>query len=332
MKNRAVLLWCFLTITVSLAGGYAFRRATHGNAADVKMSPATLNAKERKSSRLRKNEDDPSYSQKTRTSVEHSEGSERWLHWISAIENAPLDDFPQLARVARGNGIFQQLLAQRWFDSDPEHFFRALEKESNSFSDETDGSFPYEYFSDFLFEKWAGTDAEAAIGALSDTTRLLGKFQLRNTVFMEVMALDPLRGLSLMSQWRGVKGPWKNDMVKWAQKDPRKAAVAILENAAGGVTESCMKAVAEVWASSDPAGALAFAADAEGTEGQILREKVFQQWVNEDMTAASDWLAEQDDPAWDDCYRPMIIEAWGKEEPQEALAWCEEESNRNGIS
>ena len=124
-----------------------------------------------------------------------------------------------------------------------------------------------------------------------------------------------------MAHYRGLH---VEGMVKWAQKNPQEAAAAILENAAGSGTEYCMEAVAEVWAKSDPAGALAFATDAKGKEGAILRETVFQQWLGKDMAAASDWLTAQNDPQLDDFYRPMVIEEWAKEDPQEALAWCEE--------
>ena len=324
MKNRSVLLWSLVTIGVSLVAGFLLPSVTQGKTVAAN-SGDPLNFKTSKSSRANDAREESSRGQQIRKRVEQSEGSEHWLHWISAIENASLDEFPQLARIAQGNEIFLQLLAQRWFDSDPWHFFHSLEKESDTFSNDPEESFPHGRLSRLLFEKWVRKDADSAIEALSSATKLYGLAGIRMTVFSDVVELDPRSGLPLMKKW-GIHnyGPNTKGVEKWARENPEAAAAAIIENAAGFGTEYCMKAVAKVWAKSDPAGALAFAADAKGKEGAILRETVFREWLGKDMAAASDWLTERNDPELDDYYRPMVIEEWAKDEPQEALAWCDE--------
>ena len=325
MEKRFVTLWTSLTIVVTLAGGYAFRNVTYGNREGSKSAPSVLNTKISKSSQLTEREERKGAIRQTKSNIEQAEGSERWLYWISALENASLDDFPQLARVAQGDESFLQLLAQRWFDADPWHFFRTLEEESNSFSGDQSESFPHDRLGSLIFAKWVQKDADGVIEALSSSAKLLRLADYRITAFSEIMRSDPRRGLLLMNRWEIRNfGPNTQGVVKWAKENPREVAAAILENAAGTGTEHCMEAVASVWAKSDPEGALAFARDAKGTEGAVLRETVFREWSARDIGAASEWLTEQNDPALDDYYRPMVIEAWAKEDPQQALAWCEE--------
>ena len=325
MKNRSVLLWSLLTIAVSLVGGYCLRNVVHGSHLAKESGFSSPNATSSKSTRVERGQKERLRSQQARISIEQSNGSERWLHWISAIEGASLDDFPQLARVAQNDERFLQLLAQRWFDSDPEHFFHTLEKESKLLSESRDDLFPHAQLRDLLFGKWIRKDIDAAIEALSSSTELLGRSEIRASVFGQVMELDPRHGLPLLNKW-GIhnRAPSKKGVEKWARENPKEAASAILENAGTFGAESCMKAVAEVWAKSDPEGALSFAVDAKGREGEILRRTAFQEWVSNDIAAASDWLMERDDPGLDELYRPLIIEEWAKEEPNEALAWCEE--------
>ena len=327
MKNRPLLFWILLTIGISFSGGYILHNGTRGSSGNRKYASSSFDAKASKSLRARKGEEERLRSQQTRINLEESDGCERWLHWISAIENASLHEFPQLARVAHGNESFLQLLAQRWFDRDPWHFFHSLEKESKLISDASGDSFPQEQLSKFLFETWIRKDPDSVIEALSSSTklRLLGLSGYRRTVFFDIMESDPRRGLTLMNRWDIRRhGPGTKGVEKWAKENPREVAAAILENAAGYGTEHCMEAVAKVWAKSNPEGALAFAMDAKGKEGEVLRETVFREWLAKDMAAASDWLMARNDPELDDSYRPMVIEAWAKEDPHEALAWCEE--------
>ena len=333
MKNRSVLLWCLVTLGVSLSLGYFLPKVTRGKTVEVKPVSSSLNSRTSKSLQVRREKEERLRNEQTRISVEQSEGPERWLHWISAIENASLDGFPQLARVAQGNESLLQLLAQRWFDTDPWNFFYALEEESESFSDDANEVFPQKLLSDLLFEKWVRTDMDSAIEALSSSTKLLGLPRHQMNVFSDVLNLDPRRGLPLLNKWeiRHFR-PHTNSVEKWAKENPQEAAAAILDNAAGSGTEECMETVAKVWAKSDPEGALRFAEDAKGSEGAILRRTVFGEWVTADMAAASDWLTEQNDPQLDHEFRPMVVEAWAKEDPQEALAWCQEHLTGKDLS
>jgi len=313
---------------VCLAIGYAVRYALHP-AQDTAQAEPSSSSITSKSSRSSLAEREGAHSRQTRENLEHTEGSEQWLHWISAVENAPLDSLPQLARIARGNKVFLQLLAERWFQVDPWHFFRSLEEEAKLFSDAQDEIFPHDKLSELLFKKWVKEDVDSVIKALSSTTTLLN---LRLNVFSDVVGVDPRRGVPLMAKW-GIRnnGPSTRGVKEWARENPQEAASMIMEHSAGFGTEYCMEAVAKVWAQMDPKAALAFAADAQtnGNEGRILQETVFQEWVSKDMAAASDWLENQEDPDLDDFFRPMIIEAWAKDEPHKALAWCNE--NLTGI-
>src|SRR5262249_24113576 len=53
-------------------------------------------------------------------------GVTKWLCWWDAIEKAKPEDFPALARLANGNAIATRLVAQRWVETAPKHFFQTL--------------------------------------------------------------------------------------------------------------------------------------------------------------------------------------------------------------
>ena len=268
----------------------------------------------------------PSHAAQVKSKVERSKGSHRWLQWMSGVESASVSDLPGLARMAKGNPGALRMIAYRWIELDPQHLLETLRAEGKYGDHDGEGlAFPIRELSRRLFEEWPKRDPEAAIAALGTSDSLPGVNGLRFTVLNTVFCDDPRRGLELMRTWSIQNyAPSMSGVEKWAGDDPRAAVQAVLDHPAGYGARSSMETIAKVWAGSDPHAAMEFALEVEGRLGEILRATALAEWAGRDWAAAAEWLGEQENDARRSELSPVIVEGWAKEDPQAALAWCEE--------
>ena len=318
MKLVMAVLLCGLAGALGLASGYLLRVTTHSAAPGEKGAGArtTVSVKgERRNAHRTEH-----HASLVSARVERSQGAHHWLQWMSGVESASLADLAGLARMAKDNPGALRLIAYRWLELDPEHFLETLKRESKVGGEDV---FPVGRLARYLFEEWPKRDPGAAIAALAEPDSLVGLSGHRHTVLNVVFQQDPRRGLELMGEWNILHfGPNMDGLKKWAQRDPRAAAQAILDNPVGYGAESSMKALANVWGESDPEGALEFALQAAGNLGRKMRTTLLADWAGRDRAAAADWLAGQDDESVRAELGPVIVAAWAKEDPEAALAWC----------
>ena len=251
-------------------------------------------------------------------------GVTKWLCWWDAIEKAQPEDFPGLARLANGNAVAMRMVAQRWVETAQRHFFQTLVAASKA-----GNSFPYELES-VLLNEWTKKDPEAVIAAMKEAGNFpnLGSWQYQ--VAEQLMQKDVERGLQIMSEWHIENyGPRLTAVPAWVQANPQHAADFALANPAGYATSEVMQEIGKVWSKSDPVAAMNYALGTRGQLGTTLGISVLQNWAARDLNAASDWLASTD-PATRNKYSPAFVEAWAKQEPADALAWCE--ANLSGSS
>ncbi len=120
-----------------------------------------------------------------------------------------------------------------------------------------------------------------------------------------------------------------NGVAKWAAADPRHAAEFALANPANYVSELTMETIGKEWAKTDPIRALEFAANNPGELGSILATTALKQWAGKNLQGAADWLATADTTTRNRL-SPSFVEAWAKQDANNALTWCE--SNLSGSS
>ena len=324
MKRSIAVLWCVVAGVVGLAGGYAIRVTTHesGGTSDELARGSWDGSEDSSKSEIRQ----VSHAAEVKSKVRRSKGSHRWLHWMSGVADASLEQLPGLARLAKDNPGALRMIAYRWIELDPQHFFETLQAESKKLDSRGQGTgFPISGMARYLFEEWPRLDEEAAIAALGDAEAMVGMSGLRHSVLNTIFKENPKRGFALLSEWSILHfGPNTDGLKKWARRDPRAAAQAALDNPVGYGAEYSMKAIAKVWAEDDPAAAIEFALESSGRLGRTLRDTVLATWAGKDRAAAAEWLARQEDEMVRSQLSPFIVEAWAKEDPGAALSWCQE--------
>jgi hypothetical protein len=254
-----------------------------------------------------------------------SSGVTRWLYWLEAIEKAQAADFPRLARLAQGDPAVLRLVASRWAELYPRHFFDTLVAASRG-----QGRLPVQELANILFREWPKRDPEAAIAALDSGENFGMRARWRVDAAETVIENDPERGLCLLADWHIDRfGPRMTAIAKWAAADPRHAAEFTLDHPAGYAPELTMEAIGKAWAATDPASALEFAAARPGGLASKLAGAALKERAGANLTDAASWLADADTRTRDSL-SPAFVETWAKHDASGALDWCE--SNLGGIS
>lgn len=311
---------------VGLAAGLAWRHAhVAGPVQPAKTpvghaSPSMASVAPQKAS----TPDDSPLATQLALDLAESSGVKRWLFWWNAIEKATPADFPRLAKLARGNRGATRLIAERWAELAPKHFFDTL-RAASAARDE----YPPE-LADTLLQSWLKQDKSAVIAALKDGENFPKRMDWRRQLATTLMDTDPETGLRLMSEWHIENfGPGMSGVNAWAAADPRHAAEFTIANPAGFASESAMATIGEVWAKADPAAALAFAATQRGSLANKLSQTVLKSWADRDLSGAADWLAASDTSTLAK-FSPAFVEAWAQQDAPGALAWCQ--ANLTGTS
>lgn len=315
---------------LGLAAGFAFRgkRVSQGreSAVGITSVPTASNGSHR-IGQVRPNDDSPLTTQLERN-LAKSSGVTRWLYWLEAVERAAPPDFPRLAMLAQDNPAALQLVAARWAEIAPRHFFDILVARDSP-------SFPVQQLARVLFDEWPKREPEAAIAALSEPgNRWMGR-DWRYEVATTVIKNDIERGLRLFKEWHiddympfyDERGP----VPKWAAADPRHAAEYALQYSSGYLSQGVMKAIGEEWAKTDPAAALRFAAGTPGQLGSLMGTAALKTWAEQDLKEAANWLAAENE-ASRNRLSPGFVEAWAKKDAAGALAWSEENLSGSSLS
>ncbi len=254
--------------------------------------------------------------------VAYSDRITRWLHWLEAIENTPLSDFPRLAESANGDATATRLLASRWVELDLRHLFSTLN------SPQISRTLPIDELANLLFHEWVRRDPDGAMGALQGTNNLGTRERWRFNVAGQLMETDPERGLRALSEW-GIDNfaPLMTGVAKWAAQDFRHATEVVLACPAGYTSQLAIDIIARVWAKADPKEALEFVAAKPGRLADVLAGTVLKTWAARELNQAADWLAHADENTRDRLSW-AFVETWVRTDPTNALRWCE--SNLEG--
>lgn len=253
--------------------------------------------------------------EQTQANLSLTGGVTRWLHWMTAVEKAGPEDFPALARLAKGLPGALNMLAARWIDRDPQGMFAACLHASGASAD-----FPAAELAQRLMQEWPKRDPEAVLAVLKAHPNLSGGWQF--TALNALFELRPEQALITMSAL-GIHnyGPNIKGVAAWAAANPRHAAEVALAHPAGYASERVLEAIAKEWAKSDPSGALAFSLRQESAGGRDMAGHVLREWMGKDLGAARQWLSAADDSARERLL-PAFVEMWGKDDPANALQWC----------
>jgi hypothetical protein len=261
-----------------------------------------------------------------------STGVSRWLEWMSVMEKAKSSDFPDLARLARGNSVVLRMVAARWMEVDRDHLFKTLVAESGNVDPVTGAqAFPLTGLGQQLFEEWSKTDPAAAVAALSGSDCPAQLRDLRYTVLNSVMAKDPEMGLKAMADWKVENyGTGTEGIAKWAAVNPRHAAEYALKYPAGYTTDTAMEVIGREWAKTDAGAGMSFAAGMGGRYGEMLATGILRAWSKSDRGKAAAWLAAADPKVRNRLASPML-EIWAKTDTTGAMDWIQQNLSGSGM-
>lgn len=247
----------------------------------------------------------------------------RWLVLLGEADEADAARMPALIKAAAGEWVVVSLLAQRWAELDPQHMFATLLADAltNQPSLDREGSLMLS-----LFAHWAKADPDAAVAALKEPTGLSAGQTIRRHVSNWIMQSDPARGVKLMIDWKVADNfvPDISALGKWVDENPRAAAEVATAGDLGSASWGILRRIGAAWAASDPAAALAFAAEKRGTARLRLAEAVISEWARRDLKAAVAHLAAEPDAAIRGKLGLPIVESWAAQDPQAALLWANE--------
>lgn len=273
------------------------------------------------------------------------DSTQRWLRTIALLEKATINDIQGIAEsVGFTEKRITKLIAQRWFELDPQHFFEAcLSDKARDPSGRSARFASFDYL-EFLAVRWPEEDFDAALTAFSRPDPHEHLDDAKSIFANHLLKVDLNKAIevSLTLKTEFYESGLK-DLKDAARKNPRAIAHTIfihfhtqdLSNAidSGPVDpfnpvfwtkgSKLIDSLAEVWGEINPTEALAFANSNETDQGQYLKDKVIKSWFANDHSAASDWLDLQDS-ATREKYQPVFVKSWATEDPQGALAWCVE--------
>ena len=258
-------------------------------------------------------------------SLAQQKGAMRWLYLLGAAETATAAEMPALVRAAKDYPGALRMLAARWAELDPRHMFDTLRGDYARLRGGV-GDLSQDYrLTTALFEEWAKKDAAAAIAALSDQSALPGMQNLQFTLLNTMMKTDVVQGLKLLRQWNITNyTPDLKAVGPWVQKNPRAAAEAIFDGFTGAATSEMMKTLGETWAASDPAAAIAFAAERRGPGAVKFAASVMRTWAQQDFKSAMAHVTAQTDAITRAQLGVPLVEVWAKSDPPAALVWANE--------
>ncbi len=254
---------------------------------------------------------------------EGSSRAERYLILAGRAENASLDEFPRLLRMAQNekHTDLERAIASRWATLNPSHMFDTLLSE---------GRASYQIWR-VLSEEWAKSDpralVEAAVASKDDKT--LHKYLW--AIWDDVMSNAPEVGIEASGRL-GVRGyvSGMRNVSNWASEDPRAAAESIFNNmtdtpaGATAITE-----VGKAWGTTDPEAALQYAASRRSSfrdslYGASLMESVMITWAKSDPEAAASYAAAETDPTLRALLGQGLAAGLAKTDHQAALIWADE--------
>jgi hypothetical protein len=181
-----------------------------------------------------------------------------------------------------------------------------------------------------FFTAWAHLDARAALTAAITLKTADAKDAAITAVVRGADAISAKSLVEVISQlpadalptWQKTKS-LNSAMTKWSEVEPA-AAAKFLEQVSTRDPESmgARMTIAQNWAASDPAAALAWAAgQGDGREGRISMSGVIMGWWNTDPRAAEAYVAEHAETAG---FEPLmqIVSQLSRQDPERAKEWA----------
>ena len=181
-----------------------------------------------------------------------------------------------------------------------------------------------------FFTAWAHLDARAALTAALTLKTADAKDSAITAVVRGADAISAKSLVEVISQlpadalpaWQKTKS-LNNAMTKWSEVEPA-AAAKFLDQVSTRDPESvgARMTIAQNWAASDPAAALAWAAgQGDGREGKISMSGVIMGWWNTDPRAAEAYIVEHADTLG---FQPLmqIVAQLSRQDPERAKEWA----------
>jgi len=264
--------------------------------------------------------------------LEIPDSTNRWLQTVAILEKAELQDMLGIAQsVGFVDDELLKLVAQRWLELDPQHFFETTLAEIKSKPSGESTSFDCFDCMEIIGKEWPKLDFKAALTAFSqpDPGWHLEEVQTDLVTHLSKTDLDKALEICLRLGF-DFSNVAESSLRQKAQTKPTSTAQLLFKHfntaddpplnswVAGG---DLIKILAETWAKSDPLQALTFANLHQNDQGKYLRTKIIETWLMNDRLAASIWLEEQP-PGVQEKHRPAFIKSWATEDPQSALSWC----------
>lgn len=319
-----VLLGLFVGLLLHRSGEELDPEPMEAEVSGIHRSQRSLlndsSAREARERRSRQSQDDPEF----------------WLRWFSHLENLPLEDLPAFyegleSKLKAGGSTFSSedrlLLEQYWSEMDAADLLAyAGEK-----MEEGPRAYGFDNNITSLMQRALGVllkeDRERTIELLSESNIFPGQDRLRSSALQSLMAEDPAFALKLASQWKGREPMgWlglSSDLKKWAKKNPRQAAEAILSEPYLAGQDGVLKLAASAFAKRSPQAAIEYGRSHKGGYGAAFAKEAFRIWVKDDLESSGEWLINHEDEGVYRGFLPLMVKSWGENSSREALVWAE---------
>ncbi len=255
--------------------------------------------------------------------IRNGTGPERWLALLSEAEHATAADMAGLVRLADKDEAMVRMLAARWAELDPRHMLNTLYADSLLPAGSADHLPGASTLRDVLLEEWTKSDLAGAVTALTDVPDFSMRGSFRQALANSVMQSDVERGLRLMSEWKISLISDLGKVSAWAARDPRHAAEIALPLSGFYSGPALLKEVGKVWAKSNPAEGIEFAAGLTPDSRVSLGSEIIERWAERDLAAAVAYAGTQPE-AMRTALAQGLVAIWGKSDPATALAWSQQ--------
>lgn len=269
-----------------------------------------------------------SYQRAMARNLQIPDSKQRWLNTIALLEKAELSDMLAIAQsVKYYDERLIQLIAQRWFELNPRHFFETSLAEKRRTPSGHGATFPFSPFLRFLAQEWPQHDFDAAFATFSrhDLKFYLG--DVRDEFVNHLCKTDLNKALKLYftKEW-GSLSTIKKHLRKQAIDDLGPTAQLIFEHCRtfdgnrNWMTDEFITILGEAYVAINPRRGLSFAQSQQTSQGQYLQDQIIDHWLQSDRVTAYQWLQEQPFNLQEK-HRYTLVKSWARDDPDGALSF-----------
>lgn len=312
MNPRSPTLTVLLALAlfaVGVVSGQWLRRSTPGRASaatDAAARPASLALAPKEAWEI---------------ALDSQQGAARWLPALAALENGDRSTYERFLARAGDSRSMVRMIISGWTTHDPEGVYLYLLDQAKKVARGEDVS-ALSLMTSVFTSQLHSLPPDAVLAMLEKQPDSPWRREVQQALLSSLIDSQPERGLALAIEFKSDTVYPGEGFEAWAAENPTRAAAQLARLLPSDARDSLQESLAEAWAGTDPAGALAWASSLGGASGQSALATVVKTWAAQDPEKAAATVAGL--PATQRArVATGLVEAWSQSDPSAAMTWIQ---------